>query len=186
MFRRTAFVLSLALLIAILAFGFLAGTGQTTEASSTAAVPPKSASQSQVNHVERVTTAYHSDTSPAVRDLPAAPTEMYTGSKISDRPEGGPLSNASTGKANGFTGDTVAQTILGPIAIPTPLVSFDGLSNISGVNPPDPDGDVGPNHYVHMTNLSFAVYTKAGAIIGTPHLNNTLWAGFGGPCQTSN
>ena len=30
------------------------------------------------------------------------------------------------------------------------------------VNPPDPVGDVGPNHYVEMINLVFAVYSKSG------------------------
>src|SRR5215213_8262307 len=120
MYRRTALILSLALLIALLAFGFLAGGGQTSQASGTAAVPV--AKDSQSYHVERVTTDYHHDLSPAVRDLPAAPTEMYTGSKFADKPEGGPLGNVSSGAPNGVTLDPVAQSILGPLAIPTPLV----------------------------------------------------------------
>ena len=41
-------------------------------------------------------------------------------------------------------------------AVITPLVNFDGLDNsdnISGrVTPPDPAGDVGPNHYVQAVN----------------------------------
>ena len=74
----------------------------------------------------------------------------------------------------------------GPNVIPTPIVSFNGPGNISSVSPPDPVGDVGPNHYVAMSNLSFQVFDKTGTSLFGPALNNTLWAGFGGPCQTEN
>ena len=82
--------------------------------------------------------------------------------------------------------DAALQTTYGPSLIPAPIVSFDGPSNTSGVQPPDPVGDVGPNHYVAMSNLSFAVYSKTGTVLYGPALNNTLWAGFGGACQTEN
>ena len=83
--------------------------------------------------------------------------------------------------------DPLAQTWLGPVMdIPAPLVSFNGPNNISGVQPPDTIGDVGPNHYVSMTNLSFAVYSKTGTLLLGPLANNTLWSGFGGDCQTDN
>ena len=51
----------------------------------------------------------------------------------------------------------------GPKRSRHPIANFEGLSNqdnfnIFGfrVNPPDPVGDVGPNHYVEMINLVFA------------------------------
>ena len=78
------------------------------------------------------------------------------------------------------------QTTYGPSLIPAPSVSFNGPGNISGVSPPDPMGDVGPNHYVAMSNLSFQIFNKTGGSVFGPALNNTLWAGFGGPCQTEN
>ena len=71
-------------------------------------------------------------------------------------------------------------------AIPSPLVSFNGPGNLAGVSPPDPVGDVGPNHYVAMSNLYFAVYDKSGTLLYGPAANNTLWAGFGGDCQSDN
>ena len=46
------------------------------------------------------------------------------------------------------------------------------------VNPPDPVGDVGPNHYVEMINLVFGVYDKAGNLLLGPVDTGTLWAGF--------
>ena len=70
-------------------------------------------------------------------------------------------------------------------AISSPTQNFEGLSNqdnfnIFGfrVNPPDPVGDVGPNHYVEMINLVFAVYSKTGTLLLGPVDTGTLWAGF--------
>ena len=64
-------------------------------------------------------------------------------------------------------------------------MNFEGLSNqdnfdIFGfrVNPPDPVGDVGPNHYVEMVNLVFGVYDKAGNKLLGPVDTGSLWAGF--------
>ncbi len=82
--------------------------------------------------------------------------------------------------------DTAVQDWFGGGEIPAPSVSFDALSNISSVSPPDPVGDVGPNHYVAMSNLSFQVFSKTGTSLYGPALNNTLWSGFGGACQTEN
>ena len=69
--------------------------------------------------------------------------------------------------------------------IPSATQNFEGLSNqdnfnIFGfrVNPPDPEGDVGPNHYVEMINLVFAVYSKTGTLLLGPVDTGSLWAGF--------
>ena len=62
--------------------------------------------------------------------------------------------------------DGALQQTVPAAAMPAPLRTFEGPSNednfrIFGfrVNPPDPVGDVGPRHYVAMTNLTFAVYS---------------------------
>ena len=46
------------------------------------------------------------------------------------------------------------------------------------VNPPDPNGEVGPNNFVEMINLVFAVYDKAGNLLLGPVDTGSLWAGF--------
>ena len=46
---------------------------------------------------------------------------------------------------------------------------------------PIPVGDVGPNHYVEMVNLDFAVYDKTGNLLLGPVDTGTLWAGFAVP-----
>ncbi len=49
--------------------------------------------------------------------------------------------------------------------------------------PPDPNGDVGPNHYVQVVNMSLAVFDKTGTVLYGPVPINTLWRGFGGLCE---
>jgi hypothetical protein len=70
--------------------------------------------------------------------------------------------------------------------IPAPVQNFDGLNNVNGVVPPDTNGDVGPNHYMQWINVSFAIYDKSGTLLYGPAAGNTLWSGFGGPCQATN
>jgi hypothetical protein len=83
--------------------------------------------------------------------------------------------------------DPIVQRVSGPAGnIAAPLQSFDGLNQTSGPVPPDPVGDVGPNHYVQMVNVRYAVYSKTGTLLAGPANINTLFAGFGGPCQAQN
>ena len=86
---------------------------------------------------------------------------------------------------SGFTGDSVVQSIAPTPAIPSASTNFEGLSNQNNfnlfgfrVNPPDPVGDVGPNHYVEMANLAFAVYDKSGNLLLGPVDTGTLWSNF--------
>jgi hypothetical protein len=70
--------------------------------------------------------------------------------------------------------------------IPGTGISFNGMTNTATTTPPDTVGDVGPNHYVQMVNTRFQVFNKSGTSAFGPASINTLWAGFGGPCQTEN
>lgn len=85
--------------------------------------------------------------------------------------------------------DTVVQrlfTLQPGVEIPGPSAGFDGPNNPTGATPPDPNGDVGPNHVVVMYNSQVAVYNKTGTLQFGPVNINTLWSGFGGACQTEN
>jgi hypothetical protein len=80
---------------------------------------------------------------------------------------------------------TAARTASLTTAVSSPLANFEGLSNQDNfnlfgfrVNPPDPVGDVGPNHYVEMTNLALGVYDKTGNLMLGPVAIGDLWAGF--------
>jgi hypothetical protein len=86
----------------------------------------------------------------------------------------------------GYIQDGALQSVMGALPGPVKQNDFFALDNISGVSPPDPTGDVGPNHYVAMTNLSYAVLDKTGNILFGPAANNTVWSGFGGACENEN
>lgn len=88
----------------------------------------------------------------------------------------------------GFSGDRARQLRTGTANIPSPALTFEGVSNQDNFNifgglvaPPDPVGAVGPNHYVEMVNLAFAVYDKQGNRLLGPVDTGTLWAGFAIP-----
>ena len=75
--------------------------------------------------------------------------------------------------------------VASPAAMPGPLFTFEGPSNEANftffgirVNPPDPNGDVGRNHYVAMVNLTYAVYSKSGTLLLGAADTGALWAGF--------
>jgi hypothetical protein len=82
--------------------------------------------------------------------------------------------------------DPVLQDWQEGALMPSPIRSFEGINNRNGVLPPDTQGDVGPNHYVQWVNLSFAIWDKQGNLLYGPVDGNTLWQGFGGPCETTN
>jgi len=66
------------------------------------------------------------------------------------------------------------------------MQNFDGVGNVNSVYPPDTDGDVGPDHYFQMINLSFAIWDKDGNKLFGPVANSTLWSGFIGPWTGTN
>jgi hypothetical protein len=79
--------------------------------------------------------------------------------------------------------------------MPPIIANFAGLGfGFSGFSaagtPPDTNGDVGPNHYVHIVNSSFVVLDKNdGHAILAPTRINVPFAGFtgaGGACATTN
>jgi hypothetical protein len=87
--------------------------------------------------------------------------------------------------------DSVRQQTVVPFT-PTVGTSFEGLGqgqygfSVTSA-PPDTNGAVGATQYVQWVNTSFAVFNKStGALVAGPTAGNTLWAGFGGGCQTNN
>jgi len=109
---------------------------------------------------------------------PVDPGELETGDE--NGPEDGPFV-----PDNGYTTDGALQSTQGAGAIAGPTTSFEGISNQDNfntfggrVNPPDPNGAVGPNDYVEMVNLLVAVYSKTGAQRLAPTAIGALWAGF--------
>ncbi len=70
--------------------------------------------------------------------------------------------------------------------MPGVLSQWEGINNLNGVYPPDTVGDVGPNHYVQMVNLSLQIFAKNGTSVYGPVDSNALWSGTGTDCATTN
>jgi N-acetylneuraminic acid mutarotase len=148
--------------------------------SSSAAQDPQTAQL-----VPEVRTAVKHDTSPALRSMrpSRAAVQAETKTKVSElaRRE---VPHARAGEATRETADVQSDVVTN--AMPEFGQNFEGVGNVNGVLPPDTQGDVGPNHYVQMINLSFAVFDKQGNRLLGPLPNTALWQGFGGPCETFN
>jgi hypothetical protein len=135
------------------------------------------------------------DVSPSLAALKTTrtPAANQPDAMVDLRPDRGPVPADA-----GFAGDGAlvgpSARAMGPgsamapgsaLAVGEPVANFEGISNLDNfnlfgfrVNPPDPVGDVGPNHYVEMVNLAFAVYDKTGNLLLGPVDTGTLWAGF--------
>ena len=126
-----------------------------------------------------------SDTSPELRSITPVSSEVSgTIQEIPLMPLPGRIQNQDAIKGQDI--DPVVQDWLGAENMPAPIRNFEGVNNVNGVLPPDTNGDVGPNHYVQMVNISFAIWDKSGNLLYGPVNNNTLWSGFGGICESNN
>ncbi len=76
-------------------------------------------------------------------------------------------------KPQPFSGDPIVQRAMGGQILDTPLVNFNGIS--SALDPPDPDGAVGPNYFVQADNMNLAVYDKSGNVVMAPRDLGYLW-----------
>ena len=86
--------------------------------------------------------------------------------------------------------DAVQQTIMGAVAMAAPIQTFEGMNQADGCGsciPPDPNGAVGPNHYVEMVNSSYSVYSKTGTrLVGPVDIQNLFTGLTGSRCAATN
>ncbi|MGN6561404.1 MAG: hypothetical protein ACTHMU_01985, partial [Thermomicrobiales bacterium] len=135
-----------------------------------------------------VTPAVHHDTSLPLRDI--APKHA-TGPQRAI-----PLRRGATPAVSPkvpAAPDPAVQSAPGGLATSTVGLNFPGvgmgdygMTQLAG-EPPDTEGAIGATQYVQWVNTSFAVFNKnTGAITYGPAAGNTIWAGFGGLCETTN
>ncbi len=118
--------------------------------------------------------------------LPTAPRQTpNTGKYIEARPALTLPREGQITHREGFT-DPVRQTQYGPLAMPAATINFEGqsINDGGGYAPPDTDGQVGPNHYVQMVNVTTAVYDKSGNLLYGPFLPGDLWP-TADPCHNN-
>jgi hypothetical protein len=169
-----ALTLLAGLLTAALCAG-AAGTGSAAAASGQATVT--------IPAPTVISDAAH-DLSPPLRELAAGRIPPDDAENPENELDEGPISGAD----NGHTADGALQSKQPAPTIPLTQQNFEGLSNEPNfsffgfrVNPPDPNGEVGPNNYVEMVNLTFAVYDKSGHLLLGPVDTGTLWDDFAVP-----
>ena len=130
-----------------------------------------------------VTEAIQHDISPPLRDISSVPSvHVYRQVPVRPIPRGIGTPHA----------DPVTQTSARAFVATTPGLNFAGVGNgdygfTPNAAPPDTNGAVGATQYVQWVNESLAVFNKTtGALVLGPSAGNSMWAGFGGGCETNN
>jgi Bacterial Ig-like domain (group 3) len=121
--------------------------------------------------------------------LPLAPTTLGNPKIYRPRLPGPPSTKFQSLPA---AAPSAPQPLSGPLApMPSPTRNFPGLNfndtcggmQCGGGWPPDPNGDVGPSHYIEVVNTAVAIYDKTGTLL-TSFEENQLWSGVGAtPCN---
>ncbi|MCX6303626.1 MAG: hypothetical protein NT040_01535 [Bacteroidetes bacterium] len=135
------------------------------------------------SQVAEVRNAVRADISIPLRDMKQAKKPFWEKWKRENEME---VPNKFRPVPPGFNPDGAMQQVYnnGAKAVATaPLVNFNGITNASNtgrVTPPDPAGDVGPNHYVQVVNSMLQIFSKTGTSLYGPVQTSTLWSGFSG------
>ncbi|MBI2818351.1 MAG: hypothetical protein HYX73_00080, partial [Acidobacteria bacterium] len=130
--------------------------------------------------------ATRSDTTIPLRHMPQIPPMPAVLGEIFERPRKLLPNREGTAAPTPGVIDPVLQGPTAQVGAPTSGANFEGINNVNSVLPPDPSGAIGPNHYVQMVNLAYKIWDRNGNTLMGPSNINTLWQGFGGPCQSTN
>jgi hypothetical protein len=174
--------------VALLSFGAFSNlSAQTKGAKQAGAVARQDAPGTQTPQVAQAVgpVCVNMD----LRDLPyIPPAPRIVGAPLKRfPPTGGPP--AETSAFPQF--HSVLEKIFRAVPnMPPPLLTFDGIGSAQsfcGCEPPDTNGDVGPNHYVEAVNETFKVFDKNGNTLAGPTTYNSLFAPLAGtPCSGQN
>jgi hypothetical protein len=129
--------------------------------------------------------AVASGLSPAVRDLPPSPSADAPVAQAPTRvnPLAGQADAAwrSTWSRSGVPTDPLIGRSKNRRVTPPLDFRFRGVGNpfaCGGCSPPDPNGDVGPDHYMQMVNVTkVAVFDKTGSLVPPIFDLGDLWSG---------
>ena len=139
----------------------------------------QAAQPSQPSAAMRSGTSYQNDTSLPLYYLPA-----WKGQKPKEHegPENPKLPNHHVDSVD----PVIQHTFESTAPMPLPILNFDGMDDtLCACAPPDTNGAVGETQYVQMTNSGYQVFDKTtGATTLGPKATSTIWAGFGGVCET--
>jgi hypothetical protein len=141
--------------------------------------PPDKAKPAQTGIT--VGRSYNNDLSKPVRQLAKLPTTQ--------QPQREAAENATIHKVQRTVHDPVVQSSPARPNMPGTTLNFDGIpfpGVVCNCAPPDTNGEVGLDQYVQIVNEGFQVWNKnTGASLLGPVAISSLWAGFGGLCETN-
>lgn len=138
----------------------------------------------------QIKAATHSDSLSSLRNAIVHPENFLKSHGHPVRP----LPMPAAGSQNDGAMQRFVKTAVpaGPVLGTTVLGLGNGFTGPNGtftVNsaPPDTDGAVGDTQFMQIVNSGIAVFSKTTkAVVYGPVPTNTLWAGFGGNCETDN
>ena len=146
--------------------------------------------QIQSQHPDKIIKATHFDTSKKLRDIEPIPpgTRSRSWQDNTIKNKDGFLEEFKRPSVMKGPDPVLQDNVTATRATASVDKNFSGIDNLSGVAPPDTDGDVGPNHYFQMINLSFAIWDKNGNVLMPAADNQTIWEGFdnGQPYDNAN
>lgn len=178
--RRALIVLTV---IGVIASFLVAPAASGRPAGKQAAARPAATHQSSGSGSKVVIgQSVKNDTSPKLRNVKPVPVTKQNSKSVPVLPIKHPTAAMSSQK------DTHVQTQLATPNMPAPGLNFEG-TDYPGVScfcaPPDTNGDIGDTQYVQIVNEGLQVFDKTtgNSVLG-PESIETLWAGFGGPCET--
>jgi hypothetical protein len=134
--------------------------------------------------------------SPKVSDFaPASPDKGETSKKNAEETRAVPNNKTFRKEIPNAVHDADAARVTNFSDAPMPPVSlsFDGVSSSDNaaaygfrVVPPDPNGDVGLNHYVQTVNALTRIYNKNGVPLTPPFKLSSVFSTLGTPCSQRN
>ncbi|HET7064051.1 MAG TPA: hypothetical protein VFI49_07205, partial [Rudaea sp.] len=137
-----------------------------------------------------VSGAVQQDVLGSLRDVKPNPADFR---KMKPRVEHDlPLPHVPDNQSDGALQSSPGFQAFAPISSGSVLGVGKGFSGPQGsftvqYAPPDTVGAVGATQYVQVVNTGFAVFSKSTkAVVYGPVPTSSLWAGFGGGCQTNN
>ena len=121
-----------------------------------------------------------------LRDIKSVSPHISSSDPDEDAGAGGRKTQATRRVVTSVAPAAVVHSALAARVSVSPGLNFDGVAADNTRSTPDTNGAVGATQYVQWVNVSFEVFDKSSGnrLLG-PLYGNTLWTGFGGPCETS-
>ena len=166
-------------IVAVASVGAALLASPAWSAAPTARTALKTVDHAQATRSPDSGPAVHHDTSPPLRELSQSSRQLRRASDPMP-PRKGPHPPS----ARAADPDRVVQNRNGSRGRIRLGVSFEGVRE-GGGTPPDPNASVGSRQVVEITNFKLAVYSKSGTTLLRPLTTQTLFSGFGGPCENA-